>query len=509
MEEFRRKPFVNHPQYEESCLSLGVQPEYATGDVLLGSCYRALRLAETSEDEVDLEQIHRLPEWLDSNSTPSLLWEFLFFHALRSPTRPGERTARPLPQVVPLVPALGNFSGVLGRPRSRWNPGMLVLYSLASGVGLSAYPTVAKNLASALNVAEGQDDEFAVFLEQKLSTLPQAQKVWESDGWEAPKLKWSRVPFRHEQGDPWSPAEMLARDLSEVIRLKPTLTRRQWCALVESLLRLGLATHVLWMCRLVSTVWEHCLNALGGSPTPISSEIEREMWTAHIGPGAFLDGGQNAETYLRRQVERYTRARLGINLLLNSLDDQGAEWRWPAVVSGPSGMPVAEQICLFLEHVSGKRNRLHKDPRGWMTVQLSEVIEEEHSKVSGNAGTPKNLHEFLTHTLRRRHAKEATFKEHDQGYLLAKTSSHPSAPWIVRPGPVLLLVMCYTTCSSMPGVPATLQDLASHLGHYGVRLSTGDLQEGIVARDLEALGILVDSPDAGGGRLVLNPFEEG
>ena len=61
----------------------------------------------------------------------------------------------------------------------------------------------------------------------------------------------------------------------------------------------------------------------------------------------------------------------------------------------------------------------------------------------------------------------------------------------------------------MYGAPVTLQQLANRFSFYGVRLSTGDLHEGVVANDLAALGVLVDSPDAGGGRLVLNPFEIG
>ena len=58
LEQFLVQPFAgNHPQYDRSCLSLGVQPEYATGDVLLGSCYRAFKLAMRQESEVDLEQV--------------------------------------------------------------------------------------------------------------------------------------------------------------------------------------------------------------------------------------------------------------------------------------------------------------------------------------------------------------------------------------------------------------------------------------------------------------------
>ena len=139
--QFRQRPFVeNHPQYERSCLSIGVQPEYATGDVLLGSCYRALQLVTVQESEVDLEDVNQLPERLGSHSGPVEMWQFVFEKTLRSPVRPRESSSRPLPQLVPLVPSLGKFSGVLGRPRSRWNPGRLAIYALASGVGPGDFP---------------------------------------------------------------------------------------------------------------------------------------------------------------------------------------------------------------------------------------------------------------------------------------------------------------------------------------------------------------------------------
>ena len=171
IDDFRLRPFVNHPEYDKSCFSIGVQPEYATGDVLLASCYRALLLARIPESEVDLEDVFRLPEQLDSVLGHGILWEYLFSQALRSPIRPGERSARPLPQLVPLVPALGHFAGVLGRRRSRWNPGRPAIYSLASGVGPSEFPGAVKALAEALDVTEAKDDEFAVFLENRLSVL--------------------------------------------------------------------------------------------------------------------------------------------------------------------------------------------------------------------------------------------------------------------------------------------------------------------------------------------------
>ena len=504
LEGFIDRPFVNRPEYDQSCLSIGVQPEYATGDVLLASCYRALRLANISESEVDLEDVNRLPEELN----PKQLWEYLLHQALRSPIRPGERSARPLPQTVPLVPALGHFSGVLGRRRSRWNPGRLVIYALASGAGPAELAGKVSALAEALDVAQNQDDEFAVFLESQLSTLDQVNKSRPIDLADDPEFdSWSQVPYRSGQEEPWSPAEALARDLDYVLGLKPALTRRQWCALVESLLRLGLTTHVLWVCSAATLAWRHVLDVLDGANPPTTDELERELWNAHLGSGAFLDGGQGADPYLRRQVEAYTIARLGFNLLLSALEDQGRRWVWPQSVAEPNGIPASEQLTLFFQAlVHLRKNKFGQDPKGWILTELGKVLDEHASKVSGSSGPPKNLYEFLAYTLRRRLSRESALREHDQGYLLEKMPGPRNAPWVVRPGPVLLMAMCYATCMSMEGAPATLGDLATRFSYYGVRLTTGDLQDSVVASDLEALGILVDSPDAGGGRLVLNPF---
>ena len=506
--QFRQSPFLrNHLQYDKSCLSIGVQPEYATGDVLLGSCYRELELADIQESEVNLERVNQLPELLDSAAGPTEMWRFLLSQALLSPVRPRESSASPLPQLVPLVPALGHFSGVLGRPRSRWNPGRLAMYALASGVGPDEYPRIAKTFANALDVVEGYDDEFANFLERGISPILGKQKRPVDDDWLAPELIWPQVAYRKERSHPFSPAEAFAQDLGELLKLKPFLTRRQWCALLESLLRLGLSSHVLWTCKLNSVAWRNSLEVLGGSDPPGEDEIERQLWAGHLNHGAFLDGGQNADTYFKRQVELYATARLGLNLLLHALED--AHVSWTRFDQDNRGLPAAKQISSLLDHLSNVSSRLPPDPQSWVMFQLGEVLDAESSKVSGRSGSPKNLYEFLVHTLRRRPSRDPALNEHDQGYLLAKLPGPSNAPWVVRPGPVLLMALCYSTCNSMGRAPATIQHLATRFSFYGIRLSTGDLQDGVVANDLEDLGVLVDSPDAGGGRLVLNPFKIG
>lgn len=502
--EFCQKPFQhNHPQYDNSCLSIGVQPEYATGDVLLGSCYRALGLIDIQESEVNLENIDSLPQQLETVSSEVEMWRLLFEQALRSPERP--RESRALPQLTPLVPSLGAYSGVLGRPRSRWNPGKLAIYALACGIGPVGTPELLYALAAKLDVFEREDDQFAIFLDNSVSSLLGDLRNPIGDDWQPPNIEWIQVPYRQEIGPPLSPSEVFAQDLAHLLQLKDSLTRRQWCALIESLLRLGLSTHVLWICRLNYYVWQEMQKILGGGIPPTQESIEETWWQRHLGYGAFLEGGQGSDSYFSRHVESYATARLGINLVLHGLHD--ANYGWTLDEVNDYGLPTSYQISNMLSHVSAARESLSTDPRDWAMSELGRILDQESSKISGNSGAPKNLKEFLVHTLRRRPSKEPSLSEHDQGYLLTKLPGPLNAPWVVRPGPVLLLALSYSTWKSQEGAPVTLRDLARRFSYYGVRLSTGDLQSGTIAEDLGSLGVLVDSPDAGGGRLVLNPFE--
>lgn len=509
IEEFQQRPFNNHPKYDNSCFSMGQQPEWATGDVLLGSCYRVLGLARMAESRVDLEDLERLPSRLRTNTVPTTAWEFIFQKALRSPTRRGERTTRRLPQLVPLVPALGNFSGVLGRPRSRWNPGMLALYTLASGVGPTLFQESVTAFAQALDTIEQMDDEFAWFLERKLRELPETERSVAPANW-LEVLDLPKISFRDQQQEPWIPAEVFTRDLDRLLLLKPYLTRRQWCALIESLLRIGLVSHVLWICSLNTYAWSLVLEVLDGHSPPSRESIETVLWSKHLKREPFLDGGQHAEPYLRRQIESYAYARLGMNMLFHVMDRPGNSFEWPNEIAS-QGLPASAQIEFFLEHLAQERSSLGPDPRSQITNELGATVDSLVASrgitLSGKTkGVPKNLYEFLAYTLQRTRPVEVDLVEHDQGYLLAKASSASNSPWVVRPGPVLLLAMCHVTCASMNGAPVTLGHLADHFGYYGVRIGAGGLQEGVIANDLETLGVLVDSPDAGGGRLVLDPF---
>lgn len=87
-------------------------------------------------------------------------------------------------------------------------------------------------------------------------------------------------------------------------------------------------------------------------------------------------------------------------------------------------------------------------------------------------------------------------------------ASRRSRLWPVRPGPAMLILLAHSATSAANGVPVSLEDFRSHLANYGLAVPPDELLHGKLTLDLQKLGLLVDSPDAAGGRLLVGPFSE-
>ena len=101
---------------------------------------------------------------------------------------------------------------------------------------------------------------------------------------------------------------------------------------------------------------------------------------------------------------------------------------------------------------------------------------------------------------------DAALRGYDQGYQLRKKADYPSAPWIVSLGPVALLA--FTHCCLLEAAsPRSVTRLCEHLGRYGVDIDRDDIAESEIGMRLRTLGLILDSPDAESGMLLVPPFE--
>lgn len=481
-------------------------PEWSTGEVLLGSVYRKLIL-DVHDNAVNLENIVALP---DEFPTERELWSSLLLErgGLASPLKSGQRGARPFRQLMPLVPRVAKHACVVGsHGKRRWFPGNLLLDVLGAGTDPATAQTILTTLTDALKVADS-DDIFARFTEERLATVgaPATPPSITIDEERQRAFRGKAPPFLEV-----SPAERFCRDLGSVLELKDKLTRRQWTVLVEAVLRIGMGTHVLWICHVNARCWEMVLAVAGGAPAPTENEVEIALWQTHRDTNSFLEVGRDAVPLIKQVLERHLFGRFGLNLVLHKLEDAGNGWPAGQVIgyAPAAGTTASKAVQEFLEHVALHRGSIDAtDPAEWLRTQCRDICDKHLRLVKSDVGFTKNLLEFIRHSLGQIETENPEQKSYDQSYLLAnrRKARSRSNPWPVQPGPAMLILLVHACYRAQGDIPASLDDLRMHLADYGLLAPAGELAGGQVGADLEKLGLVVDSPDAAGGRLLVAPF---
>ncbi|MHB8618717.1 MAG: hypothetical protein ACYDAG_03960 [Chloroflexota bacterium] len=375
---------------------------------------------------------------------------------------------------------------------------------MASGSGPDRAEALATGFGEALAVQKN-DDIFAQFVESSLANVSQVAGTKTPDT----ERYYRTAAWRNRGSAGRIPAERLVDDLERLIPLKGVLTRRQWTVLVEALLRLGLSTHVLWLCRLNAVIWELSCEAVDSGTQHSLEVVETRCWSGHNAGDPLLELGHDANATIKNRIQRYVTARVGLNLLLHALEDAGQPWQDKIGVS--DAQAPAMDLTGFLAHVVANRTAVAGALQAVTTTSslraaTNLVVDANPRLLNQLTGFPKNLLEFVRYTLVQLQARDDELKSYDQAYLLYRRTRASNSPLRFQPGPAALILLVHACCASMGAVPASLDDFKWYLGEYGVRAPSGELQGGQTARDLERLGLVVDSPDAGGGRLLVDPF---
>jgi hypothetical protein len=223
-----------------------------------------------------------------------------------------------------------------------------------------------------------------------------------------------------------------------------------------------------------------------------------------------LELGRDAIPMIRQIIQEFAEGRIGLNLILHALDDGGVPWRRLGIPHGKTS-PV-EELTGFIEHVAQNAGTIRDRLSAYLgTDSLREaagrLADGNPSLMAARSGSTKNLYEYLRYCLGQLQPARDEMTSYDQAYLFFKKNRQQSnSPWVVQPGPGALILLAYACSRGAGGVPATLDDFRGFLADYGIKASTAELQSGRVGIDLERLGLVVDSPDAGGGRLLVSPF---
>ena len=496
LDDFRDAPWgKSHSAYSKGLLAMAHSPEYATSEVVLASLYRQVGLPSVSESSVPsqatklLGLIKKAREKASPQSFGSLdadAFDMLLNSVLESPKKSNQSAKRFL-QVTPLVPQLAVFSGSPRLSGNSWTPGLLVRRMIWLGApDQKTAESTWQNLFDALTVRD-DDDVFARFVQSEV-------EAWTpGDKWTFAPAPSEGMPTRPNVGSGAFPAGQFVQDLNSIIEAKALLTRRQWTSLLEAVLRLGTVAHVIWLCELHSRVWRCIQEALNGARPGTVTEMRERMFPERF---SFLPLSGKPLPAIRDSISRYLAARIGINATLWALEEAGAP---PADVLGSA------------EGLAGACDQVRRYCTGSRAEKVRSIVEElidrETRTLLCRKGIGSNINEFVTYSLQQRQTANPRLRGYDQGYLLRKRGTYASSPWIVSLGPVAAIVLVHCSLSRVAG-PRSVHRLAQHLDKYGVTMDHRDIPQNELGHQLRMLGLVLDSPDAESGMLLVPPFRK-
>jgi hypothetical protein len=499
LNEFYNSPTAKdaaHRHYNSSFFRMRPSPEYATGEVLMSSLYRKVGYPSLSEKNVPSQgnEFYKrvqspIKQLVARDSKISARgWGKIIDEVLKSPKQPNQSRQRFL-QLTPLVPELALYTSAARLRGNTWNPGELIHNVIGySPIELSGIEKTWKRIFESLDVTSS-DDVWARFLAEELVSWrpPSVSHEWKYEGY-GNKLLISREDARSIE----TPAKRLYADLNAVLNLKTQLTRRQWISMLESVLRIGTASHVLWICHVNEVIWSLFQACLGGEEVD-HSQLGKMLSVPEHG---FWKYGDKALPAVKNIIRNYYIARIGINQILHIMDDLN--------ISMPTdGLSSVKGLSECL-------NILRKERDSFSVYNVMtkhrELLDQEPRQLACAKGITSNILEFVRYSLGQRQTAEIELKGYDQGYFLRKKGTYSAAPWVVSIGPVSAMALTYC-CSVESKYPRNIAEFCLHLKGYGIFIHANDVPSSELGSILMNLGLILDSPDAEGGMMMVSPFE--
>jgi hypothetical protein len=420
------------------------------------------------------------------NSISPGAWSAVVHGILESPKLPNQSTKRFL-QLCPVIPDIALYSGTARTSGNSWNPGLLVQRLIRLG---SKDTEEAKKswhvLFEALSVTTN-DDVWARWLDEEFSKRRATKIQWQFQALsEVPDLP----PDEKVSLD--CPAQQLVRDLGSIIKAKEHMTRRQWISLLEAILRLGVVTHVMWLCDVNDRIWSLAKRVIGGEDAPQYEHLKHLLLSAST---PHLVYGNPSVPIIRDAASRYLGARLSINLLLWMLTEQG---------NPTASLSSVTDVLAILRTVARNREKLKSSN---FNEELNVLRDGQSRFLACKNGIGSNLVEFGQHVLGQRRTLNESLRGFDQGYFLRKKGQHSSAPWVLSLGPVAVLSLVHCCLNEVAG-PRSVDRLCLHLSRYGLSVDRDDITRSDLGQKLRMLGLVLDSPDAESGMLLVPPFAQ-
>jgi len=307
-------------------------------------------------------------------------------------------------------------------------------------------------------------------------------------------------------------ADRIVQDLLALCSLDSELARMQWIPVIMTFLRFSLPIWMLAQMRITRLIHEWMVRAMDGSEVPSQAVIMDALGKRNRG---LLHPTLTATREVFEHTERYMKARVELDILVRCLEEvrpHELSGKALCVEGGGTKFLAIESLLLLAKGAVAdiRSSERFRSVAIGETIQTFLVREGEGFAAWRDPlsrGQGKNIDEFLRVLYRAEPPEEMS------GHLLVPEGRGDKRGFRVFPGPLLLKAVTYLATSAKrlrrahggSGI-LVLEDIEEHFADYGVDFSMAADARPQLMNELQDLGLLSGSPDAGGSVSVTCPF---
>ena len=480
-------------------------PEQCSGEMLTAELQREFCFQPLDDAFIQNTGSRLLKELRKSQSVDAVWLSHFFDVVARYPVQSRQAAKHDIAYVIPFIPSIALFStprrvtkrneGDSSEQDRSWKPGLFIKECLSYSLPSEQLDAFFKEFQSAVMVSDA-DDLFARFITEKTdAALQDHLDVRIADKLSSDAYRHGRecfMPQTVRNRIAVAPFKRFADDIRAVLSVKPCVSRRQFMAMLESILRIGTSAHVLWMCNINRRLEKDLFALFNGGEGEFT---DAQLFDALNMPSSgILSYGINFQSRMKEFFKAYERSTKRLSFLLYRLKEVASlpretfDWSSPEAlvrsVNAINGYIKANPA--FLTEYEADFSRHYLD-----------AIKKYTLKVDCQA---THLLRFVQTALSQNNQPSSErYSRYDQSYLLRhRTHSNRSAV-IVNAGAVTLMSLVHACSCNNSTV--LLSNLVDALMAYGVAIPPGEITE-TFKMQLRELGLTIDSPDAESGMVL-------
>ncbi len=306
-------------------------------------------------------------------------------------------------------------------------------------------------------------------------------------------------------------ATRITRDFLEICNLEKSIPRMQWMQLLMTFLRFSMPMWLLAQMQITRLFHSWLLDTAHGEHVE-PSRIYRELARRNL---ELLHPSRTPTRELLGHIENYMKCRVEINILLYCLEQVNSGIQNKKLMlekAGSNSLSLVDLLTLVRNAVPSVRNLDRfkeingnsKDLQVFLTREGEQFPAWRHPLQKGQG---KNIDEFFRVLYR------AEMTNENSGHLLIPELPGKKRAFKVYPGQVLLKMVTHLAARNKGGNQEAggtgklmLQDIEDFFAQYGIDFSVSADARLALMKDLQALGLLTGSPDAGSSVAVTRPY---